>query len=362
MDTPYIKVHEEVVKDNIDRMQKMADQKAVHLRPHIKTHKVPAIAKWQLEAGAVGITTAKISEAEVMISEGITNVFIAYPIVTEEKAKRLLVLNKKSTLIVGVDSLDGAELLSRMAEEDGQTIKVRIEVDTGLKRAGIRKEYVTNTAKAIASLPFLIIEGMYTFKGPVLENKPTLDVRAAGLEEGQLLIEYKENLLKEEVRLEVISAGSSPTASSVAEVEGVDEIRPGTYVFNDVMQLKLGLCTEEQCAARVVVTVVSIPDENTLVIDGGSKTFATDVQPNTTPLFLKGFGKVVGFNEAVLERMNEEHGIVLMPPEHGVRVGEQLEIIPNHICSTVNLHNDLYVIKENQEIEKVPVAARGRLQ
>lgn len=362
MDTPYIVVKEHVVKDNIARMQQMADQKGVQLRPHIKTHKIPLIAHWQLEAGAVGITTAKLSEADVMVQAGITNIFVAYPIVTERKVRRVLELNQQSTLVVGVDSLEGARLLSDLAAKANQTIHIRLEVDTGLKRTGIRKEQLTGTAKAIAALPSLVMEGMYTFKGPLLEDKPTLDVRGAGLEEGNRLIEYKNELLQEGIGLDVISAGSSPTAASAAEVDGIDEVRPGTYVFNDVMQVQFGLCEEAQCAASVVVTVVSVPDDTMVVIDGGSKTFATDVQPNAAPLFLSGFGKVIGYAEAIFERMNEEHGIIKIPYGHDIHVGDQLEIIPNHICSAVNLHNEIYLLGENQELKAVPVKARGRLQ
>lgn len=363
MDTPYIKVNEEVVRDNIKRMQEMANLKGVAIRPHIKTHKSPVIAKWQIEAGAVGITAAKISEAEVMIEHGITDVFIAYPIVTRAKISRLLELNYKCELTVGVDSEAGARLLSEMAKEAGQTVNVRMEVDTGLRRAGVRGEQVSAVATFIKGLPNLNLQGIFTFKGAIVEGKSTLDTEGAGKEEAQLLEQYEAGLRDKQIEIDVVSAGSSPTAASVANAESIDEIRPGTYVFNDAMQMKLGLCNEEQCAARVVVTVVSVPEDTIVIIDGGSKTFATDVQPNQSPLCLKGFGQVVGYPGAVFERMNEEHGIVVMKAGHGVKVGDLLEIIPNHICSTVNLHNQLFLMKANAtELQEVIVEARGRLQ
>ncbi|GAF15439.1 metal-activated pyridoxal enzyme [Bacillus sp. JCM 19046] len=363
MDTPYIKIDEEIARANIARMQAIANQKGVQLRPHIKTHKSPEIANWQLDAGAVGVTVAKVSEAEVMIKQGITNLFIAYPIVTKTKIKRVLELNTKSELIVAVDSDIGAQLLSEMAREAGQTVTVRLEVDTGLRRTGVRLNRLSSVASSIHALPNLVLQGIFTFKGAIIEGKATLDTDGAGMEEAQLLAQYEAALLAEGMEIDIVSAGSSPTAVSVADAKTVDEIRPGTYVFNDAMQMKLGLCTEAQCAAKVVVTIVSAPEENMVVIDGGSKTFATDVQPNQSPLNLKGFGQVVGYPKAVFERMNEEHGVIVLQKNHGLKVGDQLEIIPNHICSTVNLHNRMFLKRTTDEgLSEVIVEARGCLQ
>jgi D-serine deaminase-like pyridoxal phosphate-dependent protein len=144
-------------------------------------------------------------------------------------------------------------------------------------------------------------------------------------------------------------------------VEGVTEIRPGTYVFYDRMQAHLGACSLEECAATVVATVVSRPSEDLAIIDGGSKTFATDVQPGGYPLNLVGFGAVVGHPEAVLERLTEEHGMISLDGESDLRVGDAIRIIPNHVCSTVNLHDAVYLANEDGTLEEVPVAARGKV-
>ena len=156
--------------------------------------------------------------------------------------------------------------------------------------------------------------------------------------------------------------GSTPTAAYVAKVDGITEIRPGTYVFNDRMQAGYGVCEMGDCAATVVATVISEPSEDLVIIDGGSKTFATDVQPHTEPLNLKGFGEIVNSPGAILERLTEEHGMVHVPKGHDLKIGDRLEIIPNHICSTVNLHNHVYMQKADQTIQKLTVAGRGKLQ
>jgi len=362
METPYIRVQKQIVKENIQRMQDDANNQGIALRPHCKTHKTPEIALWQLEAGAKGITVAKISEANVMFEAGITDIFIAYPIVTDDKIANVVALCKKATITLAVDSVFGANKLAEAAKREGMVLNVRLEVDTGLNRAGARSEKVIEVARSIHNDSHLRLDGIFTFKGAVVEEKSTLDTSAAGEEEVSRLQQYKARLAEEGISVPVISAGSTPTAQAVSKTRNVEEIRPGTYVFNDAMQYKLGVCELRQCAASVVVTIVSLHDDRLAVIDGGSKTFATDIQPDQEPLRLNGFGIVIGHPDAVFLRMNEEHGIVQLGENHGLNIGDTVEIIPNHICSTVNLHNHFYVEDEQGETTKIRVAARGCLQ
>ncbi|WP_082232982.1 alanine racemase [Halobacillus massiliensis] len=361
-DTPYIEIDEQILLNNIRRMSLLANEQGVQLRPHIKTHKIPYIAKLQLAEGAVGITVAKITEAQVMANHGIDDIFIAYPVVTKSKAEELCSLNKKlSRLIVGVDSLEGAAVLDQAAKDHNEILKVRLEVDTGLSRTGVDTEKAVDLAQEIFRLESLELQGIFTFKGAVFEGEATMDTHKAGIEEGEIMVELKDQLERNGITIEDISVGSTPTAASAAKVDGITEIRPGTYVFNDSMQVKLGVSKWKDCAAKVVATVVSRPSEKRAVIDGGSKTFATDVQPNHAPLHLKGFGVLPEYPEAEFARMNEEHGVILTDASD-LKIGGQVEIIPNHICSTVNLHNYVYLKKENNEYEKIKVEARGMIQ
>ena len=309
--TPYIIIDEKIVMKNIRKMSELAKINNVNLRPHIKTHKIPYIAKLQLAEGAIGITVAKISEAKVMASYGVNDIFIAYPVVSGAKAEEICMLNKKlSKLIVGVDSIEGAKVLSEYAEKYDQNIQVRLEIDTGLERTGVSLQKAVMLAKRIAQLDFLSLQGIFTFKGPVYKGEATTDVHKAGKEEGELMVLLANQLREAGIGIEDISVGSSPTSASVATVEDITEIRPGTYVFNDAMQVKLGVSKWEDCAAKVISTVVSRPADNRAIIDGGSKTFATDVQPNQSPLYLQGFGSIQEYPEAQFVRMNEEHGVV----------------------------------------------------
>ena len=363
METPRLVIDGVKMRRNIERMAGLARERRVKLRPHVKTHKIPRIATEQLEAGAVGITVAKVSEAEVMAEGGIGDIFIAYPLVTGSKIQRALRLNRIVNLILAVDSLEGARRLSESAAAEDATLNVRLEVDTGLRRTGVPPDEAVELAAKIESSDNLDLTGIYTYRGAVLaDGAPTLDLEKAGREEGKLMVSLADEIRESGIQIEDVSLGSTPTAAYAGAVDGVTEIRPGTYVFYDRMQTRLGVCSLDECAASVVATVVSRPHEDLAIIDGGSKTFATDVPPNTEPLNLRGFGHVVGYPDAVLERLTEEHGMLRIGGEVDLRVGDEVRIIPNHVCSTVNLHNEVFFDDGAGSIDRLTVAARGKLE
>jgi len=345
---------------NLLKMADVASGNGVALRPHVKTHKIPDIAREQLEAGAAGITVAKLSEAEVMADSGIEDIFIAYPLVTEAKIRQAVRLGERVRLVVGVDSLEGARRLSAVAE--GHTVEVRLEVDTGLRRTGVLHDEAVGLAGEIEGMGNLDLTGIYTYRGAVLGGSKTLELEKAGLEEGQIMVSLADQMREPGIRVDDVSVGSTPTAEYVAKVDGVTEIRPGTYVFYDRMQARLGACSLDECAAVVVCTVVSRPARDLAIIDGGSKTFATDVAPGAEPLNLEGYGHVVGYPDAVLERLTEEHGMLSVNEGCNLEVGDTLQIIPNHICSTVNLHDEVYLLREDGVVEETRVAARGKVR
>src|SRR5918995_6049748 len=358
--TPYVLIDGAKMERNILRMADVAGENGVALRPHVKTHKIPGIAREQLEAGAAGITVAKLSEAEVMADGSIEDIFIAYPLVTDAKIRQAIRLGERVRLVVGVDSLEGARRLSAVAE--GHTLEVRLEVDTGLRRTGGLYDEAVGVTGEIEGMDNLDLTGIYTYRGAVLGGSKTLELEKAGLEEGQLMVSLADMLRERGIRVDDVSVGSTPTAEHVAKVEGVTEIRPGTYVFYDRMQARLGACSLDECAAVVVCTVVSRPTRDLAIIDGGSKTFATDVAPRAEPLNLEGYGHVVGYPDAVLERLTEEHGMLSVDEDCDLEVGDTLQIIPNHICSTVNLHDQVYVVGKDGGVDETRVAARGKVR
>ncbi len=362
LETPCIVVDYEQCMRNIQKVQHIADRNGCRLRPHIKTHKSIYWAKKQIEAGASGITCAKVSEAEVMASGGIDDIFIAYPVVGEFRVRRAAALNRQiRRLIVGVDSAEGAQTLSKEAVKSGKILEVRVEVDTGAKRTGESPDRVLSLARQICRLPGLNLAGIYTFKGLVCNNKVTTDAKAAGREEGQLMHDVYEQLKANGIAVSDISAGSTPTGEAVAETGMVNEIRPGTYIFYDYMCYREGACKPDEIAASMVATVVSTPSPEYAVIDGGTKTFPTDVPLNAPPYYFPAYAITEGNDDLLLTRMNEEHGMLTSKRGNtGLRIGRELRLIPLHICTAINLQNRFYLWK-NGTMTECKVDARGML-
>ncbi len=359
LDTPYLLIDEEKLEQNIRRMAGLARECGVSLRPHIKTHKMTPLARRQVAAGASGITVAKLDEAEKMAAAGIDDVFVAYPQASRRKAERAVALARDIRLMVGIDSRETALLLSDAARSAGVTVSVRLEVDTGLRRTGVPPDEAVELAQRAMVLEGLNFTGIYTYRGAILGGEPTLNLYDAGVEEGQLMVSVAEEIRASGVEVRDVSLGSTPTASSAATIGGVTEIRPGTYIFYDRMQARMGACEQDDCALSVVCTVVSRPSARLAVIDGGSKAFATDVQPGRHPLDLSGFGYIKGYPVSVLERLTEEHGMISLGEGERPEVGQTLEVVPNHVCSTVNLHDAAYLQSSDRELEELRVEARG---
>ncbi|RGY99120.1 alanine racemase [Clostridium sp. AM58-1XD] len=360
IDTPAIIIDMEKVEHNLKKYQEIADQSGCNFRPHIKTHKIPRLAKMQMDFGAIGICCAKLSEAEMMAASGIKDIFIAYPIIGKEKIERFLALSRQIRMICAVDSLAGARALSEAARVHEQIAEVRLEIDTGFRRAGIPISSVLEAAREIHKLPNLNVTGIFTFKSATLGGTPTLDLEAAGREEGEMLYETAELLRSNGINIKEVSGGSTPTARSVAACKGVTELRAGTYIFQDAPKLVQKVAEESECSAAVKVTVVSTPTPYRAVIDGGVKIFAGDTKIGVPPLFLKGYGNVIGHDHLIFDHMNEEHGVLIAKDvPTGLTVGDTLYIIPNHICTSMNLCDYVYLKEKDGSYTKTRVEGRG---
>lgn len=360
IETPTMVIDVSVAKQNIKRMQEQITQAACTLRPHIKTHKIPRFALEQLAAGAVGITCAKVSEAEVMAAGGVKDIFIAYPMVGTFRIDRAAaLLSSLDRLILAVDSVEGAVALNNRAEELGVRFEVRLEIDTYAGRTGVSIGKVLGVAKTIHALKNLSLTGIFTFKSLVYQGKPTTDVALAAEEEGQLMNFVAVLLRDSGIPIMDVSAGSSPTAVAVAQTGLVTEVRPETYIFNDYMLYKKGMCSLDQLAAKVYATVVSANHSDYAIIDGGSKTFSTDVPLGS---YYPGYAVVEGNENLILQRMNEEHGIIVAEDgKTNVAVGEVLTLLPIHVCTSMNMHNHVYLLEEDGSLTKQKVEARGCL-
>lgn len=360
LETPCIVIDVNQARRNVAAMQAAVSETGCALRPHIKTHKMAYFARMQTEAGASGITCAKVSEAEAMADGGIDDIFIAYPQIGSFRVRRCAELAKRiKRLIVGVDTREGAAMLNEEAKRSGMTIEVRLEIDTGAGRTGVPLADAAALAKEIAGMDGLALTGIYTFKGLIYRGETTDDNALAAAEEGELLEQAAEALKQAGVPIKEISGGSSPTGVEAAKTGKLTEVRPGTYIFKDQLLCCEHVALPEEIAVRFVATVVSASHDSYAVIDGGSKTFPSDIALNSPPFYYKGYAAVEGRPDLLLSRMNEEHGILTAAGgKTELKVGDKLLLVPIHVCTAVNMHNYVYLL-EDGNIEKKKVDARG---
>jgi D-serine deaminase-like pyridoxal phosphate-dependent protein len=358
LDTPCVLIDETILDRNIARAQEHCARHGIAMRPHIKTHKTPEIARKQMAAGAVGITCAKLGEGEVMADAGVPDILVAYPVVGEAKLRRLAALAGRVRLSVAFDSLEVAQGLSRAAREAGVEIGALPETDTGMGRCGVAPgEPLIDLCRRVTDLPGLRYRGIMTYQGHLWG---TADERAAGLRaEDERVCRLLEALDGAGVRPEVVSGASTPNLFLAHLLTRVNENRCGTYVFNDRNTVSTGAVSWDDCAVRVAVTVVSTAVPGQIIVDGGAKTFSTDrLAPNGGP----GFGHVVEDPSLNLVKMSEEHGNLSLGNGRSYRIGDRLHVVPNHVCMTMNMHDEVFVHRDGEVVGSWRVAARGRVR
>jgi D-serine deaminase-like pyridoxal phosphate-dependent protein len=355
--TPAVLVDLDVLERNIARMAARAREAGVKLRPHAKTHKCPEIARLQRAAGAWGLSVAKVGEAEVFAEAGFEDLFVAYPVVGEDKGRRLLALSERVRLAVGADGLEGARTAARPFREAGRALDVLLKVDVGYGRVGVPPGQAVEVARRIADAPGLRLRGVFTHAGHgyLAETKAAVDEIAR--QEGERLTAAAAELRAAGLAVDEVSVGSTPTAARAMRVPGVTECRPGNYVFHDASQVALGTCGVEDCALTIVASVVSVPAPDRAVLDAGSKTLSSDpLRPRPG-----GHGLILG-RRSRIEKLSEEHGVVAVAEGEAFRVGERVRILPNHACVVVNLHDRLVGVSGERVEAVLTVAARGRVR
>lgn len=358
LETPAILIDLDIMEANLARVAGYAREHGLRLRPHTKTHKIPALGRKQIELGAVGLTVAKVGEAEVLIESGTPDLLVAYPIVGRSKLDRLMPIARRARLTVSVDSLGVAAALSDAARAARVTVGVLAEVDAGMGRVGVAPPALVPLAKAMANLPHLEFEGFAFYPGQIKQPDET---GLAELARVSSLVESLVNDLKAAgLPVNVVSGGTTPTLYHSHLVAGLNEIRPGTYIFNDRNTALGGGCSFADCAATIMTTVVSKRPGH-MIVDGGSKTFSSDGVAIPGEV---SFGMVREAPGAHFYKMNEEHGYIDLgrAERQDFVVGDRVRILPNHICVAMNLHEHVYGIRGEEVVETWKVAARGKLQ
>ncbi len=360
LDTPVLIVHDEILQRNLHRMADYAASRNITLRPHFKTHKSAVIGQMQKDLGASGMTCAKLGEAEALVDAGVyDDIFIAHELVGPLKMARLVALMDRARIRVNVDTIDSARGLNAAMAAAGKTLDVVIELNTGQDRAGVKPgEEALGLAKAIRDeLPNLRVVGVMTHEGQVNATDGMESMTTTALAAGTDVVACAELLREHGFDISVVSVGSTPASFTTTTIDGITEMRPGTYVFNDRAYFRFGI-TPDDCALRILATVVSRPAPDRAILDAGSKTLALDLSPDAV-----GHGLIVEYPDAVIARVSEEHGVVILPEGmQGMQVGEKVQIIPNHVCPTVNLQDELFLLREGKVIGTIPVIARGKVR
>ena len=355
LETPVVLIDQDILDRNLRGMADYCASHRIALRPHTKTHKIPEIGRLQVQYGSAGITVAKVSEAEVMADAGISDIVVVYPVWGESKWRRLAELAKRIRIAVAMDSLLVAEGISRAAKTAGVEVGVRLEFDTGLRRCGLPVEAAAiEIARRIMALPNLRWEGVSVYPGHIMGNRTTrgVDIPLENSRYDRLF----EMLDAAGIPYPIVSGGNTPAAYQSHLFHGINEIRPGTYVFNDRNTVDAESASYADCAATVLTTVVSTSVSNRAIIDAGSKTLAADRLGSGDKMH---FGYVVDHPDFALEALTEEHGHLAVPEDSHVRVGDRLRIIPNHICPCINLHDSVYVVCGDRVVKRWKVAGRG---
>ncbi len=354
--TPAVTINMNIVEKNIEEMLKGTLCVGIKHRPHIKTHRSSFFAKMQVEAGCCGVTVAKLGEAEVMEKAGIKDIFVAYPIIGEDKLSRLLALSEHAKLITIVNSYVGAKALSDVFQASGKKIDVLIELDGGLNRGGVKPgKSVLAFANEISGLKGIHIIGLMYYGGLVYDSHNKEEIRNFAKQERDVLTENAKMLMAEGFCMEVLSAGSSFTGKFPEDLEGITECRSGHYIFNDCGQLDVGLAEPENCALRVIATIVSKPDEHVVIADVGTKSLTSDRCHHRL-----GYGFIIGHPEIEIYSLNEEHAFLRCEGKNSLQIGEKIEIIPNHACVVTNLVDEVYGFRDGMLEQIIKIDARGK--
>jgi D-serine deaminase-like pyridoxal phosphate-dependent protein len=344
LETPVPVVDMDRMEANISRLQTYLDEHKIANRPHIKTHKIPAIAQLQMDAGAVGITCQKVSEAEVMADSGFKDIFIPYNILGTSKLKRLMALASRATVSVTADSSGVVRGLSKAAQEADLMLTLLVECDTGAHRCGVQSPgEAAELARLIVGLPNLHFGGLMTY--------PTNEHLDGFVRETRSLID------DDGLKIERVSGGGTPCMWEAHTHPELTEHRAGIYVYGDRLTLRSGAVRIEDCAIKVHATLVSRPTSERGILDAGSKSLSSDLHG------LDGYGYICEYPDAKIYQLSEEHGHVNFSAcPQKPEIGERVTIIANHCCMVTSLFDEVIGARGDQVEVTWQVAARSTVK
>jgi D-serine deaminase-like pyridoxal phosphate-dependent protein len=354
IDSPALLIDLAAMEANLRRMADFFRHREARLRPHAKTHKCPTIAKRQLDLGAIGITCAKLGEAEVMAKAGVRDILIANQIIGSAKISRLVNLAQTADVMVAADDAQNMRTLSAAASAQNVKIRVLVEVNIGMGRCGVEPgQAALALAQEIDRCPGLVFAGLMGYEGHLV-FLPSLKERTERCRQAMsLLLESKDLIERTGLPVTIVSAGGTGTYAITGEIPGVTEVQAGSYLFMDGRYRGIEGLEDFPCALTLLATVISRPHPQRAIIDAGMKSITHEF----------GLPQVKDRPGAKLVALAEEHGIIsLEEPDPHLKVGDKIELIVSHGCTTINLHDQYYTIRDGFLEAIWPIAARGAFQ
>ena len=353
LDTPALLVDLDVLEANIAAIMKTCRQHSVAWRPHSKAHKSPELARKLIAAGAIGITCAKLGEAEVMAAAGIPNILIANQIVGTIKTRRLMALLKRADPIVLVDSLKNVDELDQAARAAGARLKVAIEVNVGMNRAGVAPGQPTLAlADAIAARSSLQLVGLVTWESQATTLADPVEKETTVADAIGRLVETAAACRQRGHNIEIVSCGGTGTYPYCIQQPGVTEVQVGGAIFSD-MRYRTKYHVDIPFALTLLTTVTSRPTPNRIVVDAGKKAMSSDA----------AMPEPLGLPKITDMKLSAEHTkIELETASNAPRIADKLEFVVGYSDTTIFLHETIVGIRSGRVECVWPVAARGKLK
>ena len=356
--TPTILLNINALKNNIKVYQDMCNQNKKELWPMIKTHKSKELLEMQIKAGATGALCGTLDECEMCCDIGLQKIMYAYPVASIENIDRVIELSKKSDFIIRLDNIQGAKMINKRASEKNVIVSYTIIVDSGLHRFGVSLENLINFANELSKLKNLKLRGISSHPGHVYSSTCKEEVGKYVVDECKTLERAKELMIKAGYELEYVTSGSTPTFSESVKDKNINVLHPGNYIFLDSIQLSIEKAKISDCALTVYATIISHPREDLLICDAGAKCLGLDQGAHGNSSIV-GYGTVINHPEIIVSSLSEEVGKLHIIGKTNLKVGDKIEIIPNHSCSTANLCSFYTVIENDEVIKSIPVDVRG---
>ncbi len=357
--TPAIMLDMDTMERHIKRFQDECNKNGKQIWPMIKTHKSLEIAKMQYDAGVTGFLCGTLDECEMLCEAGYKKIMYAYPIASRQSIDRVIAMTQKCDLIIRLDDIDGAKIINETAEMSGTAVSYTIIVDCGLHRFGMPAEKVVEFADALKDMKGLKFRGVSSHSGEVYASTSPSDVPMYAQKELTAIDTAVKLLRKAGYEPEIVSTGSTPTYFLTVSDPNINIYHPGNYIFNDYLQLSNGsIKSENDCSLTILATIISHPAEDRFICDAGAKCLGLDqgAHGNTN---IVGHGKVKGHPEIVVDLLSEEVGKLKINGKTDLKVGDKIEIIPNHACSAANLTSFFITKRGDEIIGKISVDVRG---